>query len=38
MQQSNAGVELDALLTKSDPDSMDWGEYAYEDVKSFSPS
>lgn len=31
MQQSNAGAELDALLTKSDPDSMDWGEYAYED-------
>jgi hypothetical protein len=31
MQQSNAGVELDALLTKSDPDSTDWGEYAYED-------
>ncbi|WP_369661259.1 hypothetical protein [Variovorax sp. V15] len=31
MQQTNAVVELDALLTKSDPDSMDWCEYAYED-------
>ena len=31
MQQSKAVIELDALLTNSDPDSMDWGEYAYED-------
>lgn len=31
MQQSNAVAELDALLMKSDPDSMDWAEYAYED-------
>ncbi|MCY1241070.1 hypothetical protein D9M72_539530 [compost metagenome] len=31
MQQSNAVIELDALLTKSDPDSMNWCEYAYED-------
>ena len=30
MQQSNV-VELDTLLTQSNPDSMDWGEYAYED-------
>ncbi|MET3465084.1 hypothetical protein [Variovorax atrisoli] len=33
MQQSNAVVELDALLMKSDPDSLDWAEYAYEDGK-----
>jgi len=31
MQQSNAVIELDALLTNADPDAMDWNEYAYED-------
>jgi hypothetical protein len=31
MQHSNAVAELDALLAKSQFDSMDWGEYAYED-------
>lgn len=31
MRQSNAVVELDDLLMKSDPDSLDWAEYAYED-------
>lgn len=30
MQQSDV-VQLDTLLTQSNPDSMDWGEYAYED-------
>ncbi len=31
MRQSNAVVELDALLMKCDPDSMDWAGYACED-------
>lgn len=31
MQHTDAFAELDALLTKSDLDSMAWGEYAYED-------
>ena len=31
MQQSDTLTKLDALLMRSDPDDMDWGEYEYQD-------